>query len=329
MSQPATRGDAYARIAGAAGAATGTTDAHLAQARSFRSRKPRKPHASLVFAGPTIAAMGVLLAFPFIYTIGLSVTHSTLGLPFQAFTGFENFRQALETEAFTGSLWRTTAFALLAATLEVVIGVAIALVLEARGSGFGVIGTILLLPMVTPPVMVGVAWQLLLAPAGGGLTVLWKALGIPGFDAFGTGLSAFVTLVLIEVWQWTPFVILLVYVALLGVDREQIEAATLDGANLWHRFTAVIYPAIAPITLGVLLLRILGGFKVFDVAYVITQGGPGFATTFTTFQVFRTALDGGYDTGVASAETLIFGLLIGLVTLGVSAARARATRSGA
>jgi multiple sugar transport system permease protein len=258
--------------------------------------------------------MGVLLAFPFIYTIGLSVTHSTLGLPFQA---------------FTGSLWRTTAFALLAATLEVVIGVAIALVLEARGSGFGVIGTILLLPMVTPPVMVGVAWQLLLAPAGGGLTVLWKALGIPGFDAFGTGLSAFVTLVLIEVWQWTPFVILLVYVALLGVDREQIEAATLDGANLWHRFTAVIYPAIAPITLGVLLLRILGGFKVFDVAYVITQGGPGFATTFTTFQVFRTALDGGYDTGVASAETLIFGLLIGLVTLGVSAARARATRSGA
>jgi multiple sugar transport system permease protein len=273
--------------------------------------------------------MGVLLVFPFIYTICLAITHSTLGMPFQAFTGLNNFRQALETDAFTGSLWRTTAFAVLAAALEVIVGVAIALVLHARRTGFGVIGTILLLPMVTPPIMVGVAWQLLLAPAGGRLAALWKVLGIPGFDAFGTGLSAFITLLLIEVWQWTPFVILLVYAALLGVDREQLEAVTLDGANVWHRFVAVIYPAIAPITLGVLLLRILGGFKVFDVAYVITQGGPGFATTFTSFQVFRTALDGGYDTGVAAAETLLFGLLIGFVTLAVSVARARATRNDA
>jgi multiple sugar transport system permease protein len=77
--------------------------------------------------------------------------------------------------------------------------------------------------------------------------------------------------------------------------------------------------------LSVLLLRILGGFKAFDVAYVITQGGPGFSTTFSTFQIFRTALDGAYDTGVAASETLIFGLLIGLVTLVVTIARKRAT----
>jgi multiple sugar transport system permease protein len=278
---------------------------------------------------PTFAAMSLILVFPFAYTIVLSLSRSTLGMPFQAFSGLANFRQALETDAFTGSLWRTTAFALLAAMLEVVIGVAVALVLHARGTRFGILGTILLLPMVTPPIMVGVAWQLLLAPAGGGLTALWNLLGIPGFDAFGTGLAAFITLVLIEVWQWTPFVILLVYVALLDVDREQIEAATLDGANVWHRFTAVIFPAIAPITLGILLLRILGGFKVFDVAYVITQGGPGFSTTFTTFQIFRTALNGGYDTGVAAAETLIFGLLIGIVTFAISRARARAARASA
>ena len=119
---------------------------------------------------PTFAAMSLILVFPFAYTIVLSLSRSTLGMPFQAFSGLANFRQALETDAFTGSLWRTTAFALLAAMLEVVIGVAVALVLHLRGTRFGILGTILLLPMVTPPIMVGVAWQLLLAPAGGGLS---------------------------------------------------------------------------------------------------------------------------------------------------------------
>ena len=280
-----------------------------------------------LFALPSWLALALLLAFPFAYTVALSLTQSTLGEPFAHWAGLDNFSTTLTTQAFTGSLVRTIVFAVSTAVLEIVLGILIALVLQARGAGLGVIGTILLLPMVTPPIMVGVAWQMLLAPAGGGLTALWVALGIPGFNAFGTDTLAFASLVLIEAWQWTPFVVLLVYVALLGVDRELVEASTLDGANAWRRFRAVIYPIIAPVVLSVLLLRILGGFKAFDVAYVITQGGPGFATTFSTFQIFRTALDGAYDTGVAAAETLVFGLVIGLVTLAVTAARKRATRA--
>jgi multiple sugar transport system permease protein len=293
------------------------------RADAGRSRLRGVPGA---FALPTYAALAILLAFPFVYTVALALTQSTLGEPFAGFAGLENFRQALDSVAFTGSLTRTAVFAISAAMLEVVIGIGVALLLDARGAGFGLIGTILLLPMVTPPIMVGVAWQMLLAPAGGGLAGLWIALGAPGFNAFGGENAAFISLVLIEVWQWTPFVVLMVYVALLGVDREQIEASTLDGANLWHRFRAVICPTIAPVTLSVLVLRILGGFKAFDVAYVITQGGPGFSTTFSTFQIFRTALDGAYDTGVAGSETLIFGLMIGVITLVVTMARKRATR---
>jgi multiple sugar transport system permease protein len=283
-------------------------------------------HVPLIFAAPSILALGLLLAYPLLYTIALALTHSTLGRPFMALTGLSNFTAALHNQAFTGSLTRTTIFAVCAALLEVGLGVGIALALHARGTRFGLVGTVLLLPMLTPPIMVGVAWQLLLAPAGGGLTGLWRLLGAPGFNAFGTGKSAFISLLLIEVWQWVPFVVLLVYVALLGVDREQLEAAMIDGAGLWRRFTAVVYPAIAPVVLSVLLLRLLGGFKAFDVAYVITQGGPGFSTTFTTFQVFRTVLDGAYDTGLGAAETLLFGLVIGVTTLVITAARKRAVR---
>ena len=89
----------------------------------------------------------------------------------------------------------------------------------------------------------------------------------------------------------------------------------------------MIYPAIAPVVLSVLLLRLLGGFKAFDVAYVITQGGPGFSTTFTTYQVFRTVLDGAYDTGLGAAETLLFGVVIGITTIVVTAARKRAVKA--
>ena len=280
----------------------------------------------VTFAAPSIVALGLLLAYPLLYTVALALTHSTLGRPFMAPAGFANFGEALRSQAFIGSLARTTIFAVGAALLEVGLGVGVALVLHARGTRFGIIGTVLLLPMLTPPVMVGVAWQLLLAPAGGGLTGLWSLLGVPGFNAFGTATSAFVSLLLIEVWQWVPFVVLLVYVALLGVDQEQLEAAMIDGAGLWRRFTAVVYPAIAPVLLSVLLLRLLGGFKTFDVAYVITQGGPGFSTTFTTFQVFRTVLDGAYNTGLGAAETLLFGMVIGVTTLMVTAARKRAVR---
>jgi multiple sugar transport system permease protein len=281
----------------------------------------------VIFALPAILSLGLLLAYPLLYTVALALTHSTLGRPFMALSELANFREALQSQAFTGSLVRTTVFAVAAALLEVGLGLAVALVLHARGSRFGIIGTVLLLPMLTPPIMVGVAWQLLLAPAGGGLTGLWRVLGIPGFNAFETGTSAFIALLLIEVWQWVPFVVLLVYVALLGVDKEQIEAAMIDGANLWRRFIAVIYPAIAPVVLSVLLLRLLGGFKAFDVAYVITQGGPGFSTTFTTYQVFRTVLDGAYDTGLGAAETLLFGVVIGITTIVVTAARKRAVKA--
>ncbi len=275
-----------------------------------------------VLAAPTVAFLAVFAAYPLVYVIGLAFTDSTLAQPFQKWTGFANFRTELESLSFTGSLWRSTAFAVLAAGLQLILGTALALLLRARRRRPGSLGTLLLLPLVTPPVMVGVAWKLLLAPVGGALNAALHGVGLPGVNPLGGGVSAFLTLVVIDTWQWTPFVMLLVYAALLGVPDELTEAAALDGAGAWRTLRSVTLPAIEPTLLSVLLLKFVIGFKVFDIVYVVTSGGPGFSTTTSTYDIQRTAFQ-EFDVGAAAAGTVLISLVIGAVTSLVALRRKR------
>ncbi|PWJ49052.1 carbohydrate ABC transporter membrane protein 1, CUT1 family [Quadrisphaera granulorum] len=282
---------------------------------------------------PPLVAIVVLLVYPTVFVVAASFTRTTLARPLQEWTGFANLTSALQTEAFAGSLVRTLVFAVSAAVLATAIGTAVALLLRARTGrgegGFGVLGTLLLLPLVTPPVMVGVAWKLLLAPAGGALTSTFSSLVGSPVNPLGSSSTALGTLVLIHVWQWTPLVVLLVFAALLGVPDELLEAASLDGAGALHTFTAVTWPVVAPTVLSVLFLELVVGFKVFDLVAVVTSGGPGLSTVVASFEVFRTGLRGDYDVGTAAAMTLVLGLLVGAVTAGVSALRTRAAGADA
>ncbi|GHA45186.1 carbohydrate ABC transporter permease [Streptomyces purpurascens] len=273
-------------------------------------------------AAPSVVFLAVFAAYPLVYVIGLAFTDSTLARPLRRWTGFDNFRTALESQSFTGSLWRSVLFAVLAAAVQLVLGTALALLLRARATRPGLLGTLLLLPLVTPPVMVGVAWKLLLAPVGGALNGVLHTLGLPGVNPLGTSTGAFTTLVVIDSWQWTPFVMLLVYAALLGVPDELREAAALDGAGRSRTLRSIVLPYIEPTLLSVLLLKLVIGFKVFDIVYVVTAGGPGFSTTTSTYDIQRTALQ-EFDVGGAAAATVLFSLLIGLVTSLVAIRRKR------
>lgn len=275
---------------------------------------------------PPLVVVAVLLAYPTVFLLAAAVTRSSLGRPLQVFTGSANAVAALTSQAFTGSLVRSVVFALAAAALTTVAGVAVALLLRSRGPAFGVVGTLLLLPLVTPPVMVAVAWRLLLAPSGGALTTTLGALSGTAPNPLGTSTTALVTLVLVHAWQWTPLVVLLVFAALLGVPQELTEAAALDGAGPWRTFTAVTWPAVAPTVASVALLEVVLGFKVFDLVAVLTGGGPGLSTVVASFEIFRTGLRGSYDVGQAAVMTLVFGLLVALATAALTLWRARAQR---
>ncbi|MDO8184910.1 sugar ABC transporter permease [Conexibacter sp. JD483] len=275
----------------------------------------RKTPASLSW--PLIGALLLFSAFPFAYLIGLSLTDSTLARPLNGFSGLDNYADALASTAFKSSLWRSALFAVGAALLQLALGTALALLLAIRGRRLGWLGVALLLPLVTPPVMVGVAWKLLLAPVGGALPEIADTLGSSGFNPLGSSLGAFVSLLAIDTWQWTPFVTLLLYAALLGVPRELLDAARIDGASTRQLLRHVILPLIAGTLVAVFLLRLVIAFKVFDIVYVVTSGGPGFATTLSAFDIYRTGLQ-DFQVGEAAAATVVFSLLVGIFVTVVS-----------
>ena len=276
---------------------------------------------------PAIAGLVLFLVYPTAYLVALALTDSTLAKPLRAFSGLDNFGTAVAAPAFTPSLWKSTAFAIVATVATTGVGLVLALLLRARGTRFGAIGALLLLPLVTAPVLIGVAWKLLLAPVGGGLADFFAAVGLSGFNPLGTGTGAFVVLLAIHVWQWTPFAVLILFAALGVVRPELLESARIDGASPWRTFSTVTWPAIAPTAWAVLILELVIGYKVFDLIVVITSGGPGFATTLSPFVIFQTGLRGSFDMGTAAAQTMIFAAVVGVVATAFTAARARTVKS--
>jgi multiple sugar transport system permease protein len=280
----------------------------------------------LWLALPAIAGLVLFLVYPTGYLIALALTDSSLANPLRAFSGADNFVSAASAPAFTPSLWKSTAFAVLSTVSTTALGLGLALMLRARGPRFGIAGALLLLPLVTAPVLIGVAWKLLLAPVGGGLAGVFSSMGLGGLNPLGSGTGAFLVLLVIHVWQWTPFAVLILFAALGVVRPELLESARIDGANPWRTFTTVTWPAIAPTTWAVLVLELVIGYKVFDLVVAITSGGPGFATTLTPYVIYQTGLRGSFDMGTAAVQTLIFAAVVGAIATAFTAARARAVK---
>lgn len=280
----------------------------------------------LWLALPAIAGLVLFLVYPTGYLLALTFTDSSLAHPLRDFSGTDNFQTAFASPAFTPSLWKSTVFALLTTLVTTGLGLAVAVLLRARGTRFGMVGALLLLPLVTAPVLIGVAWKLLLAPVGGGLANVFSAIGLAGFNPLGSGAGAFIVLLAIHIWQWTPFAVLVLFAALGVVRPELLESARIDGAGPWRTFSTVTWPAIAPTAVAVAVLELVIGYKVFDLVVVITAGGPGFATTLTPFVIYQTGLRGSFDMGAAAAQTLVFAVVVGAVATAVTATRAHILR---
>ena len=280
----------------------------------------------LWLALPAVAGLVLFLVYPTAYLIALALTDSSLGNPLRAFTGAQNFHTAFDAPAFVPSLWRSTLFALVATTATTGIGLLLAVLLRARGTRFGAVGALLLLPLVTAPVLIGVAWKLLLAPVGGGLSDVLSAVGLAG-NPLGSGAGAYAVLLSIHIWQWTPFAVLVLFAALGVVRPELQESARIDGAGPWRTFTSVTWPAIAPTAWAVLILELVIGYRVFDLIVVITSGGPGFATTLSPYLIYQTGLRGSFDMGTAAAQTLVFAAVVGVVATVFTAARSRSVEA--
>jgi multiple sugar transport system permease protein len=279
---------------------------------------------------PVILGVLVIAVYPLIYTVTASVSESSLGRPFETWIGLEGFAEVFSDAGQLDTLWRSLAFAIPSSIVALALGFVIALSLDAAVKGGKVIRVLLLLPLMTPPVMAGVIWKLMYAPTGGLFNNLLAGTAAVTEPVLflGTSPSAMISVIVVDVWQWTPFCVLLIYAALQTLPTEVYEAAQIDGAGVVRTFRSVTLPLILTSLVTVFLLKVVLSFKVFDLVFVMTGGGPGLDTTVASFSIYRTALQ-EFNLGTAAVQTVAFLVLVTLVITPISLYRSRQQKAEA
>ncbi len=245
-----------------------------------------------LFLIPSLLLLGVLLVGPFIYMVGVSFTDLSYALPDHDgnFLGFDNYRRLMRDDPVFWDSFRTTLiFVFGVVSVEFVLGFALALLLFHQVQRRRFVLTLLLIPMMLAPVAVGLMWKLMLHGEFGMLTHYLRLLGLLGPQSALLGSHDLVlpSVMLVDVWEWTPFVTLVILAGLLSLPREPFEAAIMDGARPWQVFRDITVPLLRPIIALVLLLRGIDAFKEFDKVFILTGGGPGTATELLSIYAWR------------------------------------------
>lgn len=285
------------------------------QERSDRARASRRDpgrYAPAAMLAPMVLVLAGLTLYPFLANLWYSVHAMDLTQPFKkGFVGFANFKSVLSSSSFGNALTLTAIFVVVALALELVLGFLVALALWRPLGGSRIFTTILILPFGLTPVALALAWRLLFNASGGGINVLFASLGLPPLDWTASQQLAMPSLILVDVWQWTPFVILILLAGLVALPKEAFEAAAMEGAGFWRSVLHVALPLLRPLILVVVLFRGIDLFRTFDTFWVITAGGPGNATETLNILLYRTAFQ-NLNFGRAAALALIM-LAIALV----------------
>ena len=263
-----------------------------------------------VFTIPTILFVLGMVLFPIIYTFVLSF-HSwrmSANIPWK-FVGLDNYVELFSDSRFPNAVLRTFIFALIALAFEIVLGMVIAIYLDRVFFGKNFVKTAFLLPMVATPVAIGMVWKLIYEPNIGILNTIIRNMNGPKIDWLGDSGKALYSLVVVDVWQWTPFVMLIISAGLTSIPLELFEAAMVDGASGIKIVFKVTLPLLRPTIYTAVLLRLIDVLKTFDIIYSMTQGGPGFATETMNILSFRQAFE-FLQFGEASATLIIFFVIV-------------------
>jgi glycerol transport system permease protein len=255
-----------------------------------------------LFLLPTLALMSISAFIPLMAVINYSL-HTIFAGSTPEFVGLQNYADVMGDAQFRGALLRQLTFSLLALLIEIPLGVGIALCMPRKGGAVGLSLVLLGIPLLIPYNVVGIVWRLFTQSDIG---VIPRFLAVFGYD-YNVSLDAtdaFMTILLVDVWHWTPLVVLLAYAGLQAIPQAFYQAAEVDGASAWKTFRYVTLPKLRSVlTLG-LLIRFMDSFKVYSEPLLLTGGGPGNATTFMSLFVARKAE--AYELGYAGASSIIY-----------------------
>ncbi len=257
----------------------------------------------LIWVAPALLVLGALSIYPLLYLIEVSLTGT------RGFT-ISNFTRLFEDHLFLVSAAQTLLYAAVALALEFLLGLALALLVDSLTHARSLIRVGLLAPMLLPPVVAAVIWRLIYNPEFGVLNGTLRQLGINTAHLVWTSgrNSAMLSVILVDVWEWTPFLFLLLTAGLQALPSEPLEAARVDGAGYWQTLRDVVLPLMKPVILLALLLRSMDLLRIFDQIFLLTQGGPGSATETASLYIYRTAFrfsNFGYAAAMSFAGLIV------------------------
>lgn len=273
----------------------------------------RERHLRYLMLAPAMIILVGLTFFPSLYMFFAAVHKISPNpdIPWQ-FVGIDNFLRLLTDSQFHIGLWNTIVFTVCAVTAEFLLGLGMALLLDKYIRRLTFLKTLLMLPMMLPPIAVAITWKLIYEPQFGVLNEFMFRLGLPLQAWAGDANLAMFSIVVADVWQWTPFIFLLMLAGLASLPQEPYEAAAIDGASAWRQFWDLTVPFLRPVIAIALLLRVMDALRLFDLVFILTGGGPADRTKVLSLYIYQVAYR-FVDPGYAAAISLV--VLFGTIAL--------------
>lgn len=261
---------------------------------------------------PAILFMLLLVVYPTLFAVTTSFEKYILPRK-PSFAGLDNWRWVVNDASFWTAFGITLKFVVIAVVVEIVLGTLIALFLNRDFRGQTLVRGLCILPLVAAPFATSLAWRHLYNSDYGVINYALQAIGLPKVEFLADSSIALYSVIAIDVWQWTPLVVFVVFAALRGLPKEPFEAARIDGASAWFTFRRLTLPMIKPVLLIVAMLRLVEAFRVYDILYGTTRGGPGTSTETINWLIFREGFQ-YFDLGRATAMSVLVLLMVLVLT---------------
>lgn len=268
-----------------------------------------------VLMAPTLIILFAIGVYPFLYALYIAGHNVILSKPYipRTFVGLYQYQAVIQDPNFWHALKTTLAFTIQAVFVEFWLGLGLALLFQRQLRGASIMRVFILIPMILPPLVAALIWRYMFYPGAGLVTYyiggITRALGWGEIPFLSDPAVAFHTLVFVDIWEWTPFMFLMMTAGLASIPRQPYEAAEIDGASAWRVFWTITMPLLRPAILIAVVIRVMDAFRTYELIVIMTRGGPGNATTTLNLYLTKTGLE-FFDASKAAALSLIMMMII-------------------
>jgi len=290
-------------------------DKEFMEIKMQENRRSSQSLLGYLFIAPSFILMMLIIIIPTFVIVFLSFTDWSFGDPEFAYIGFENYITLLEDEVFMTSFWNTIYFMLLVLPLSIIIGLAMAILINSVTKGAKIYRAMFFLPVMASQVAMGIVWEFMLHPTIGLSAHFFSIFGIENLSLLENSSTALTTIAVLTVWQFAGFNMVLFISGLATIPKDLYDAAKIDGAkSFFSKFWLVTWPMLGPVTLFVSVYTLVRAFQVFDYIHVLTKGGPNHSTELLSYTLYVEGFE-YFRAGYASAIAVVFLLLTLTITL--------------